>query len=234
MYSSYLGSLENHIPVDVNSFLCRLPYFERLIKSHFPSDLNLKILDIGCGYGAFIFALRQFGYRNVWGVDISQQQVDTAIRLGIVGIERKDIFSALQESDDASYDCVIAFDVLEHHSKSELIVLVDEIYRVLRNGGVLISHVPNAESPFGARIRYADFTHETAFTCSSIGQLFNASGFKNTSCFEDEPVVHGVKSFIRYVIWNIFKAVIRMFILAENGSCKRYIASQNLLAVAKK
>jgi SAM-dependent methyltransferase len=73
----------------------------------------------------------------------------------------------LNERPAGSLDAVIAFDVLEHFGRDELIPLVDAVHRVLRPGGRWIIHVPNGESPFFGSIRYGDLTHELAFTRQS-------------------------------------------------------------------
>ncbi len=33
----------------------RAPYINQVIKCHFPENHNMKILDLGCGYGAFLY-----------------------------------------------------------------------------------------------------------------------------------------------------------------------------------
>lgn len=44
--------------------------------------------------------------------------------------------------DDASFDCVVSFQVIEHIEEDG--IFVDEIYRVLKPGGVFIVSTPNA------------------------------------------------------------------------------------------
>jgi 2-polyprenyl-3-methyl-5-hydroxy-6-metoxy-1,4-benzoquinol methylase len=57
-----------------------------------------------------------------------------------------------------SQEVVVTFDVIEHFRKDEVIAFVDQVRRVLRPCGRWIIHTPNGESPFGARMRYWDFT----------------------------------------------------------------------------
>lgn len=107
--------------------------------------------------------------------------------------------------------------------------------RVLRVGGRWIIHTPNGESPFGGRVRYGDLTHENAFTRESLSQLCHVCGFSEIRCFEDAPVVHGVKSAVRYVAWKTLRGLLRLYLAAETGDGGRAaIFSQNLLAVAIK
>lgn len=213
----------------------RAPYLRRLIKMRLPSERDVRVLDLGCGSGAVIYFLLEAGYRNVFGIDTSAEQIAQARELGISEVEQSDVFSFLQGAKSESYDVVIAFDIIEHLTKPELFELAGEIYRVLTPGGLWIVHAPNAEGVFGARIRYADLTHEQAFTRESMEQLGRASSFRAIECFEDEPVVHGVKSMFRWLIWKGARALLRIYVMAETGDVgRRAVFSQNLLACARK
>ena len=159
-----------------------------MIARHFPRDTNAVIFDLGCGYGGMIHCATLAGYSNVRGVDTAREQVEVATRLGIPGVAEGDIHSTLQALDEMSVDCVVAFDVIEHFSRDELVGLVDRSRRVLVPSGVWIIHTVNAESPFFGRARYGDLTHEVAFTSDSLSQLLHASGFRDVRCYEDEPV----------------------------------------------
>jgi cyclopropane fatty-acyl-phospholipid synthase-like methyltransferase len=117
------------------------------------------------------------------GVDRSPEQVKEAQRLGIAGVKEGDLLETLESLSDESVDLIVAFDVIEHFTKDELVLFVDEVNRVLRKGGKWIIHTPNGESPFAGRMRYWDFTHEQAFTHTSIAQLLNASGFSLVTCY---------------------------------------------------
>ena len=129
----------------------------------------------------------------------------------------------------------IAFDVIEHFTKAELIPLVDEVLRVLKLGGRWVIHVPNGESPFGNRMRCWDFTHEQAFTRTSLGQLLVASGFASVEAYEDRPIPHGFISLVRATLWRLIRATLLFYIAVETGSLdRRAVFSQNLLAVAEK
>lgn len=92
--------------------------------------------------------------------------------------------------------------------------------------------MPNGESPFAGRIRYGDFSHEQIFTRVSINQVLKSSGFSEVHCYEDEPVIHGVKSLIRWILWKMIRGVLRLYLVAETGAGgRRCIFSQNFLTV---
>lgn len=236
IYRSYVFSREQALaPETIEGLGPRAPYLKKIIRDHFPSDRNSVILDLGCGHGALIYFARQAGYNNIRGVDWSMEQVATAGRLGIAGVEEGDLLTVLTEQADETIDLVVAFDVIEHFSRPELPDFVDQVKRVLKKNGYWIIHTTNGESPFCGRSLYKDLTHEMAFTNSSIRQLLLSSGFSRVQCFEDVPVPHGLKSAIRWCLWKLIRSLLRVYLAVETGDTARSaIFSQNFLAVAIK
>jgi SAM-dependent methyltransferase len=236
MYGSYVTARHDvNAPATLAGLRPRLPILRKLVRHHVPAEREVAILELGCGHGALLYALQQAGYKNLCGVDGSPEQVAAAQRLGIARVQQGDVMEVLSATAGGVFDVVVAYDLIEHFTKAELIPLVDEVHRVLKPGGRWIIHVPNAESPFGARMRYADFTHEQAFTRGSISQLLLASGFRSVQCFEDRPVMHGLKSAVRAVLWQCLRAGLLFYMAVETGSLdRRVVFSQNLLAVAIK
>jgi len=207
------------------------PYLERVIARHVPADRAIRILDLGCGAGGMLYWLKRRGYRDLAGVDGSAEMVALAHANGLDEVVLGDIGATLTATSAGSVDVCFVMDVLEHLERQELFDVCDGIFRVLRPGGRIILHVPNAGGLFGAKVRFSDLTHEGAFTSISIRQLLGACGFGEVRCFEDRPVPHGVVSALRAVLWEIGSAPIRLLHAAETGSLE-CILSQNLLAVA--
>ena len=236
IYTHYVQAREQALaPMTLAGLAPRAHALRQLIRRHFPTDKHAAVLDLGCGHGALLHFAREAGYTKLRGVDGSPQQVAAAQRLGIGGVAEGDLRDTLVAQADASLDVVLAFDVIEHFTRDELLPFVDEVHRVLKPGGRWIIHVPNGESPFFGSIRYGDLTHEMAFTRASLSQLLLSSGFGEVRCFEDAPVVHGPKSALRWVLWKGFRGVLRLYIAAETGDASNaHIFSQNLLAVARK
>jgi SAM-dependent methyltransferase len=236
IYGAYVSARQETLaPATLEGLKPEGPYLRKIVRRHFPPDLSASILDLGCGRGALIHVARQAGYRSIRGVDGSPEQVAAAEALGIEGIEQGDVMEALAKESDAALDCVVACDLIEHFNRKELIGLVDEVFRVLKSRGRWVIHTPNAESPFGMRMRYWDLTHELAFTRTSLGQLLLSSGFSRVDCYEDQPAVHGAKSAARWALWKVFRSLLRLYLAVETGDTGRdSVFSQNFLAVAFK
>lgn len=96
-----------------------------------------KILDYGCGYGRTCALLRENGFRDVVGVDISSEMIRQGLRLH-PGLDLRHIQGGPLPFPDASFDACILLAVLNciptDHGQREL---VRELVRVLRPGGIL-------------------------------------------------------------------------------------------------
>ena len=224
-YSSNSG--RNLAPQTVDGFKAREPFFDKIIKNHFPQNKDIKILEIGCGYGSFGYFIQNAGYKNYIGIDGSQEQVNEAKRLGI-NIIFGNLIEYLKNLEDNSLDLLIAIDVIEHFTKEELSDLIDDMNRVIKKDGTIITHQPNGESPFCNSVRYGDFTHELAFTRSSISQIFLSSGFSSVQSYEDTPIGHGLKSNLRLFLWSyLVKPIYKFLLIVESGGGRqRYCLNQ--------
>lgn len=236
VYRDYLSHKNLFDPQKiVRELKSRAPYLRRIIRKWFPQDRKTRILDLGCGYGAFLHVLREAGYERCTGMDGSEEQVNMAKKLEIAEVENKEIEESLQSFSSSAFDIVIAFDVLEHFPKSRIFMIMDEVFRILRPGGAVILHVPNGEAIFSCRSYGWDITHEVVFTQESIRQLVSSIGFSKVCFEEDAPVIHGAASLIRFFFWKLFRAFFWLIHLAETGEWKSApVFSQNLLAIAEK
>ena len=185
----------------------------------------------GLRTGRLVYWLGQRGYRNAEGIDISAEQVEAAHQLGIANVRQADLTQYLG-SHREHYDALILRDVVEHFTREQIIEVLELCRAATRPGGVVIVQVPNAESPFFGRIRYGDFTHELAFTSTSVAQLFNVLGFLDLRVYPTEPVIGGVRSLGRAVLWTLVKAFYRVLLFAELGR-GQWIFTQGLIAVGR-
>jgi SAM-dependent methyltransferase len=96
-----------------------------------------RVLDLGCRYGALTRAY--LDGNEVVGVDVDRDALSEAAKLGIE-TRCADVEEPLP-FDDASFDVVVAGELIEHLREPER--LVAEARRVLRPGGTLVASVPN-------------------------------------------------------------------------------------------
>jgi SAM-dependent methyltransferase len=146
------------------------------LRSVLPDDKTLSILDIGCGYGFALRALRMSGYTNIMGVEVSEEQAERSRRAGFHVEVCPDTIEWLHKRDNL-YSVIILFDVLEHVPVPEQIDFLRAIHRSLRANGRLILTVPNANSVLASRWRYIDYTHHSSFTEHSLFFVLKNAGF---------------------------------------------------------
>jgi len=154
-----------------------------------------SILDLGCGNGEFLIKAKKFGFRRLFGLDISKEVIKSAKKhiLRVEGANRN--FSlVVGDLDDklpfkvSSFDVVVCLAVLEHiydphHS-------ISEIARVLRQSGTLIIEVPNiawmprrfsllfGNFPATSDARGWDGGHLHYFTQKSLTDLLTKEAFE--------------------------------------------------------
>ncbi len=96
----------------------------------------LRILDIGCGAGALMRELEEFG--EVSGVDISPRAIEYCRGRGLTHVQEADAVDLPFE--DESFDVVVMLDVLEHLKDDA--AGSAEVARVLKRGCLAILAVP--------------------------------------------------------------------------------------------
>lgn len=127
-----------------------------------------KILDVGCGTGD-LGRYRPSASVEVHGVDMDARAVAQAAQFEHVVCV--DLEMAPLPYADASFDAILAKDILEHVQDPGK--LAREIFRVTRPGGVLVTSVVMARP---ARV-WADYTHIRGFTKRSARLLIEDAGF---------------------------------------------------------
>ncbi|MBK8870035.1 MAG: class I SAM-dependent methyltransferase [Elusimicrobia bacterium] len=191
------------------------------------------ILDVGCGDGSLLAWIQSLGWKSAEGIDISREQVEICRKLGVHNVEVADVRCYLASRLNR-YVLIFFRDVLEHIPKQEIPSLLSLCRASLCPGGRLVFQVPNGESPYFGRIRYGDFTHETAFTVSSLSQLFRGGGLNPEGFWPWEFVARGIPSLIRLALWKVVEGIYRLLLFVEVGSGFRRIVSQNLIAAAQR
>lgn len=104
---------------------------------------NAKILDVGCNYGTLIFNLYKNGYQSVYGIDINKKSIQQGENLYQEISERIKWYDGETfPFDKETFDVILMFDVIEHIPNVEQF-FKNELYRVLKYGGLLIFQTPN-------------------------------------------------------------------------------------------
>ncbi len=217
IYASYSEVRPHHAvpsrPADL--LLGREPVFRKLFAPLLPSSKDAKILDLGCGYGEFIYFLQLNGYTKAMGIDLNEKQLEVGERLGVTNLQRRESGQFLRESAGI-FDFISAIDILEHIPKTQVLELLDLVFAALRPSGRFLCQVPNLAA-FHTPLFYMDFSHETPFTASSLKQVLELANFANVRVSPMGPVVHGAKSAVRSILWTAIGLSLRLIQTVEAG-----------------
>jgi predicted TPR repeat methyltransferase len=98
-------------------------------------DTQATVLDVGCGTGLTCRLLAQRGFSQLDGIDLSREMIEVARERGIYrNLLQGDVNEPLQ-LETASYDGVVSSGTFTHGHVGP--APLDEIFRVLKPGGVL-------------------------------------------------------------------------------------------------
>jgi methionine biosynthesis protein MetW len=155
----------------------RIPLFQEWI-----GGPGLRVLDLGCRDGALTAAY--LDGNDVVGVDVDRAALARAAQRGI-----ETTWADLDDPlpfEDASFDVVVAAEVLEHLRLPE--VVLSEAKRVLRPGGLLVGSVPNCFR-LKTRLRFllgrqpeSDPTLLHLFDPAAVGRLLEPFDDVEISC----------------------------------------------------
>ncbi len=216
--------------------------WERRFRGHVPVMRQLlpanktgPVLDFGCGDGLLLAVAQSLGYGDLTGVDISGALLQKAAQRTSAKLHHADGLELLKASPNGAFEAIIAFDILEHLTRPELLETSREISRTLKPGGRLIVRVPNGGSAYSGPIYWSDLTHERLFTRGAFVQLLKPLGFDRIEALEIAPVgVYGLKSGIQAALWHFFRAMTVLRIAAETGRFRGHILTINLHVIAHK
>lgn len=201
--------------------------YHKKFNSFPPPDKNSLILDIACGAGHFLYYLQKEGYINAQGIDISEEQLQVARKMGIKNLQKANLFDYLPKHP-GKFDMVVANDIIEHLKKDEVLEFLDLIFKALKpSGGVLIATL-NAQSLFGAKTVFIDFTHEQGFTPGSLSQVMRVCNFKDVKVYGDGPVAYDWRSGLRTILWSLTKEFLKLYSVIERGTGRGMWKHQNI------
>ena len=130
---------------------------------------NPKILDVGCGTGANLEMLSQFG--SAEGVDVSDDALDFCRQKGLT--VQKGLAETLPYADE-TFDISTALDVIEHLDDD--VAGLREMHRVTRSGGYSLIFVPAFMWLWGVQDDISN--HRIRYTKSQIVERIEKAGFR--------------------------------------------------------
>ena len=138
----------------------KLLHYRDAVQRHLPAREHVRVLDVGCAFGAFLAALDRRW--EVYGTDVSEYAIAQA-RQRLPSAH----FEVLRNGTlpfTERFDAITAWDVLEHIP--ELEAAVEQIRQHLAEDGTFLFVVPVYDGPLGLVVQAldADVTHIHRFS----------------------------------------------------------------------
>lgn len=179
-YAEVLPDTRYESPLDlgmVDHFIAGLP------------DVELPVLDAGCGTGRMLDYLSARGIPSLVGCDLSPEMLTYARAAHpLVPLEVADL-QALPYSD-ASIRAILCWYAIIHSTKSEVAAILGEARRVLAPGGTILVGFQagngdrRVERAYGHDVTLHGVLHET----HEIAQLLDDAGFDVNATARRQPV----------------------------------------------
>lgn len=161
--------------------------------TRFKLTTNKNILEIGCGRGDFLKAFNHAGF-NCKGLDREQSS----------GVTICDVSNQTFPFENNSFDVVFHKSLIEHLYDPNF--LMEETYRVLRPGGLVIILTPDWVSQM--KVFYEDYTHSRPYNTKALYDLLKIKNFErvHTEIFYQLPIIW------KYPILKIVSKVLQVFL----------------------
>jgi len=209
-------------------------YFRSNFEGYIPRNKKAQILDIGCGAGYFLQDVQARGYKNFFGIDISEQQIAFCKSKNLGDhVTRVDDVVRFLTKRKGTFDFIIMNDVIEHLEKDTIVPILIAVYRALKRGGIFVVKTENLNNRWGSAVRYMDFTHTVGFTPESLSQALFLGGFRTIRFHSEIHPIHDIKSFVRVILKTLFESVHKLEYLASFGT-HRVDVGNMLIAIATK
>jgi len=154
----------------IKSFLERLCHDVDVESSGKGGQHPLNILDVGCGTGANLEMLSEFGETE--GVDVSSEALSFCRERGLENVKQGEAEALPYE--DSSFDLVTGLDVVEHLDDD--LAGLKEMRRVLRPGGHALVFVPAFMFLWGVQDDISH--HRRRYTLDQLKRIVRQAGLE--------------------------------------------------------
>jgi len=177
-----------------------------------------KILEVGCGDGAFSVQLKERVGTEIWGIEMHAESAVIASR-NLDKVICGNFLELLESKKlpESYFDCVVFNDVLEHFPDYDYIL--SQIKRLLVPEGYVVTSLPNFryvgnlwEIIIKKDFQYKssgilDYTHYRFFTKKSISRMYADSGYTVMKSYGINPTKSLKVKLLNVFTFNYFSDI---------------------------
>ena len=188
---AYYVSFEDANRGTREEILAKLAVYDDLFESLKKPNKG-TLLDIGCGRGELLGALRNRGI-PAEGVDANPVMIEQCRQAGHTA-HHGDALAYLRSLPKQSLAAITGFHIIEHLPFDVLFGIFQECHRTLKPGGFILFETPNPENVLvGSHTFYHDFTHRNPVTPTAIQFLARYQNFGDIRIIRSNPYPHEAK-----------------------------------------
>lgn len=151
-------------------------YLDKYVKIWLEEGMQGEIVDLGCGRGEWLDILQENGYQAI-GIDLNEKSLGECRKKNLRVVCR-DAITYVKSLPDGSVRMATSFQLIEHLELPQLVVLFEELVRVVKKDGIIIMETPNpCNLQVGAASFYLDPTHVRQLHPEFVRFLAEKSGF---------------------------------------------------------
>ncbi len=181
-----------------------------------------RILDFGCGAGAFVDFLAGRAQGEVVGFDPSRTQL-LAAKERVAGRPKITLLSEASEIPSGAFDLVFSLHVIEHVPDSKTVEYIRLLLKFLSPTGKLVISTPNGLNPFShAYYMSADRTHVRMHSPMTLAQLIEPEGGRIESVHRETPQIYDFMTFLKTAAWWMTTLWLRIAVLSSAGGVRRH------------
>jgi 2-polyprenyl-3-methyl-5-hydroxy-6-metoxy-1,4-benzoquinol methylase len=156
----------------------RMTFYERIKRINKKISSKERMLDVGSALGDSLVEAKKLGWKNLYGVELSQYAVKKA---RVKGLDVK--LGTLKEAGFSSnyFDIVTLQDVIEHVKDPR--AEIAEVYRILKPEGIIFVVTPDIGGLWAKLLKdwwyhYKPKEHIVYFSQKTIRKILKDAGFK--------------------------------------------------------
>ena len=107
----------------------------------FNNKHDISLLDAGCGTGGLALFLKKKGYKNIKGIDISEDAVEHCLKRQF-NVQVGSLLDLDKIFAENSYDAIIFNDVLYFFKSDEIENILNLSYKLLKKKGIIVINLP--------------------------------------------------------------------------------------------
>lgn len=216
-----------HVMIGFENYKIYRGYHKKFLKRN-KKISGLKILDLGCGAGEFIFELQRRG-AHVFGVDFDK----SAINIAKEKFQLKNVFSNsfenfFEKKDLPKFDIITFFEVLEHQDNP--VDFLEKIKKMLSPTGRIALSAPSRERFLKNTSRW-DFPphHFTRWNRAALEIMFLNLGFERTYFSQVEEI----KILMNSIGAKLRTGLVRKTLLKQKNSRQNIILAKTFYFLGK-